>query len=78
MVLYSFMLAQFEYCAVVWHFSSQEKMKKLGRIQKQPLRYVFNDFNSSYEELLSRSNRSTLYVQRLRSIIGIIYKSTMK
>ena len=28
--------------------------------------------------LLSRSNRNTLYVQRLRSILSIVYKSVMK
>ncbi len=49
MLFYSFILAQFEYCAVVWHFCSREKMKKLERIQKQALRYVFNYVNSSYE-----------------------------
>ncbi len=37
-----------------------------------------NDFNSSYEQLLSRPNRNTLYVQRLRSILSIVYKSVMK
>ena len=50
MLYYSFILGQFEYCAVVWHFCSRKKMKKLKRIQKQASRYAFNDFNSSYED----------------------------
>ncbi len=78
MLFYSLIAVQFEYCAVVWHFCSREKKKKLERIQKQALRYVFNDFNSSYEQLLSRSNRNTIYVQRLRSILSIVYKSVIK
>ncbi len=53
-------------------------MKKLEMRQKQALRNIFNNFNSSYEELLSRLNRTTLSVQRLRSIFGIVYKSVMK
>ncbi len=57
MLFYSLLAAQFEYCAVLWHF---------------------HDFNSSYEQLLSRSNRNTLCVQRLRLILSIVYKSVMK
>ncbi len=53
-------------------------MKKLERIQKQALRYVYNNYSSSYEELLNKANRPTLYVQRLRSILSIVYKSLMK
>ncbi len=66
------------YCVVVWHFCSREEMKQQTRADtKQALRYVFNDFNSSYE-LLSRPKRNTLYVQRLPSILSTVYKSVMK
>ena len=78
MLFYSLIAAPFEYCVIVWHFGSPEKMKKPERIQKQALRYVSKDFNSSYEQLLSRSNRNTLYVQRLRLNLSIVYKSGMK
>ncbi len=54
----------------MWHFCSGEK----------ELRYVFNDFNSCYEELLSLSNRTTLYIEPLQSSLGstCMCKSIMK
>ncbi len=57
---------------------AEKTWKKMERIQKQALRYVYNNYSSSYEELLDKSNRPTLYVQRLRSILNILYKSLMK
>ncbi len=63
--------------------SGVEKNQK-ERMQKQALRYVhvhvYNDFNLSYEKLLSQSNgrTCTLYLQRLRSILGVVYQSIMK
>ena len=62
----------------VLNFYSLENMNKLERIQKQALRFVYNNYSSSYEELLNKANRPTLYVQRLRSILSIVYKSLMK
>ncbi len=55
-----------------------EKKNEKERIQKQALLFVFNDFNSSYEKVLIRSNRTTVYVQQLRPMLGILYKSIMK
>ena len=77
-IFYSFIVAQFEYCTVVWHFCSRENFKNLECIQKYALHYVYNNYSSSYEELLNKANRSTLYVQWLRSILSIVYKSLMK
>ncbi len=35
-------------------------MKKLQRIQKQALRYVYNNYSSSYEELLKSEQTNPL------------------
>ncbi len=40
-------------------------MKKIEKIQKHALRYVFSDFNASYSELLEKANRPLLYIHRL-------------
>ena len=53
-------------------------MNKWQRIQKQASRYIYNKYSSSYEELLNKANRPTFYVQRLRSILSIVYKFLMK
>ena len=51
---------------------------KIERIQKQALRYVFNDHSSSYYVLRSKAQRPIMYVQRLRSILTEVYKCINK
>ncbi len=38
----------------------------MEKVQKRALQFVYNDFISSYEELLAKGNHSTLYITRLR------------
>jgi hypothetical protein len=69
-----FIMSHFNYCPLVWHCCKIGDMKKIEKIQERALRYVFNDFNSSYSELRSKANRPLLYVQRLRSLVVEVYK----
>ena len=71
-LFHCFVLSHFEYCAVVWHFCSRDKMRKMEKIQKQALRYVFNDYTSCYTELLRKADKTLLYVQRMRSILCVV------
>ena len=70
----SFIMSNLNYCATLYHFCRMEDAVKLERIQKRALRYVFNDFDLSYEELLNACNRQTLHVQRLRTILECVFK----
>ncbi len=47
---------------------------KMEKVQKRSLRFVYNDFTSSYEELLAKGNHSTLYITRLRYMATEFYK----
>ncbi len=71
----SFVLANFNYCPLVWHFCSASATKQLEKIQERGLRFVFNDFTSSYECLLSKASFSTLHMGRIRLIACEVYKS---
>ena len=50
-------------------------MKCVKKIQEHGLRFVFNDYSSSYEALLSRAGLSTLEIGRIRNIAVEIYKA---
>ena len=63
----TFILANFNYCPSVWHFCSASCTNKVERIQERGLRFVFRDFTSSYETLLSKANTGILQLQRLKS-----------
>ncbi len=67
----SYILSQFEYSPLVWHFCSRSKMKQIEKVQKQALRYALNNFNGSYE-LLEKPNRRLMYTHRLRSILSFV------
>ena len=47
----SYFLAIFNYCPLVWMFSSASLQKKIENLQKRALRFLHNDYEISYEEL---------------------------
>ena len=69
-----FIMSNFSYCPLIWHFCGIEQSKMMEKIQKRALRFVYNNFTSSYEELLKMGNHTTLYISRLRYIAIEVYK----
>ena len=51
----SFIKSTFSYCPAVWMFCGQGNISKLDRLQHRALRFVYNDYDSSYFDLLNRS-----------------------
>ena len=70
----SFISCYFNYSPLVWHFCVNECSKALERIQFRALKFVYNDFKSSYTELLEVSGMSSLYQQRIRLLATEMYK----
>ena len=73
----AFILTHFNYCALVCHFCGATNTKKLERIQRRALRFVFLDFNSDYTTLLDRTGLPTLELARKREILVEVYKAVM-
>ena len=74
-ILNGFILAHFNYCPVVWHHCGLTNSRKIEKIQERGLRFVYNDFESTYNQLLEQSNKNLLYVSRIKSIACEAYKS---
>ena len=70
----SFIQSNFNYCPIVWHFCSKSNSEKLEKLQFRALRIVFNDYEASYENLLSRVNMTTLHLNRMKNIAIETYK----
>ena len=68
------MLSNFNYCPLVWFISSAKSLKKVENLQKRTLRFLQNDYHSSYETLLHRSGKTTANVQNLRNLCNEIFK----
>ena len=62
-------LCQFFYfCPLIWHFCSKSNTEKLEKINYRALKFVFQDFSSSYEELILKAGTTTLHLSRLRTL----------
>ena len=67
-IYYSFVMSNFNYCPVVWHFCGEVNTQKMEKIQERALRFIYEDYNSSYEFLLKKSGLPTLKIRRLRTM----------
>ena len=50
-------------------------MKKVENLQKRALRFLQDDYHSSYETLLHKSGKTTVNVRNLRNLYKKIFKS---
>ena len=73
-ILDAFIVSNFNYCSLTYHYCKMTDACKLERLFKRALRYVYLDFNSSYSDLLVKANKIPLYVQRIRLIHEAVYK----
>ena len=74
LVFKSFIRSNLIYCPIIWHFCSKVNTEKLESLQYRGLKIVYNCYESSYEELSTRANLTTLHLGRLRTIALETYK----
>ena len=53
---------------MAWHFCSKTSTNKMEKIQERALRFIYDDQDSSYEELLHKANLPSLEIRRLRTM----------
>ena len=75
LIFRTFVLSNFNYCPLVWHFCGAQNTDKLEKIQKRGLQFVYRDYTSSYEDLLERAGLNTLYLNRLKSLAVQVYQT---
>jgi hypothetical protein len=73
-IYHSFTLSNFNFCPLSWHFCSEANTNKIEKNQERALRFIYNDYNSTYDNLLIVSKLPTLKVRRLRTMAIEIYK----
>ena len=70
----SFILCQFEFCSVVWHFCRKTSIRRMEKIQERALRFVYRDYDTTYHDLLHKAILPTLKLVRERTIAILTYK----
>ena len=71
----SFIMFQFNYCPLIWMFSGNVANNDLHRTHKRALRTLFNDYTSTFNELLHRGNECTIHQKNLQKSMLEIYNS---
>ena len=71
----SFFYSNFNYCPLVWYFSSVKSLHKIEKLQERALRFLYIDSKSSYNDLLQKSGRCTMQVSRQRTLCIEIHET---
>ena len=70
----SFIVSNFNYCPLVWYFTSRESINKMQKIQERALRFVLKDSTSDYSILLSKCGIDSFRISSLKAMAVKIYK----
>ena len=71
----TFVMSNFNYCSQVWNFSSIQSLNKIENLQKRALRFLLNNYDSNYEDLLEKSGYQNMNLRRQRTLCIEIYKT---
>ena len=71
----SFVQSNFNYCPLVWMFTSPKSTRKIERIQERALRLLIDDYHSSYSELLAKSKKQSVSIRMHQILASEVYKT---
>ena len=74
-LIQSFVQANFNYCPLVWFFTSPESLRKIERIQERALRILSNDYVNTIDFLLTKFGKSTFLVKQHKNLAIEIFKT---
>ena len=72
----AFVESQFKYCPLTWMFHSRKSNNKINRIHERALRIVYNDYTSSFEELLDKGESFSVHHSNIQTLAIELYKVT--
>ena len=70
----SFIESQFGYCPLVWMFCGRKSNNRINHLHERALRIVYNDNQSSFENLLRKDRSVSIHHRNIRSFAIEIYK----
>ena len=59
----TFVESQFGYCPLIWKFHSKNVNSKINHLQEQSLGIVYNDYITSFEDLLKKTTPLKCYIK---------------
>ena len=70
----AFFTSQFSYCSLVWMCHSRTNNNKINRLHERCLRIVYNDKQSSFNELLEKDGSVSIHMRNIQILATEMYK----
>ena len=74
----SFILSNFSYCPLAWHFCGKTNNQKLEKLQERSLRILYCDYISHFQGLLENTSSESFLTTRIKCILVEVFKSLNK
>ena len=71
----TFVYSNFNYCSLVWHFTTKKSTNKTEKIQERYLKLLYNNTTETYDDLLIKTSQSSMEIKRLRTLAMEIFKT---
>ena len=71
----SLVLSCFNYCPLVWFASSSTSLRKIENLHKRALRFLQNDYVSSYEQLWQKSSKASINLRNHMVFSTAVFKT---
>ena len=68
-------ISSFNYCPLIWMFCNKGANKQIDRTHKRALQTLYQDYESSFEALLTRNGNNSMHVNNLQKLMIEIFKS---
>jgi len=70
----AFFFSQFSYCSIVWMCHSRGLNNKINNLHVRCLRIIYNDYQSTFQELLNKDNSVSIHYRNIRTLAIEIFK----
>ena len=69
----AYFLPHLTYCSTVWFHCGKRSADIIEKLNESIHRFVFNDFNDSYEKLLQEINQPSLRERRINDMLILVF-----
>ena len=65
----SFILSNFNYCPLAWHFCGKTNNQKLDKLQERSLRILYCEYSSHFQDLMGNTSTKSILTTRIKCIV---------
>ena len=74
MTIKAFISSEFGYCRLVWMFHNRKLNSRVNKLHKRALRIVYQDYASSFTELLEKDNSTAIRDRNIQLLATELFK----